>query len=405
MVKIMPESHGPGAMQTPSSTFMLASAQKHMTAMGMRRRLAAGPADTLAARVRTFFEEHLEATLLVGALPFDRMADDFLFEPQSVSDFPLVLPMTGPRPDRRWQVIPQPTRMDYEKAVARALELIAASQGEADPFDKIVLSRSLLLEADPPVDLMALSARLTGDPGAVRFLTPLGTGADGMPRHLIGATPELLVSKKGAVVLSRPLAGSARRSADPGEDRASADALMGSQKDLGEHRWVVEAILDNLAPYCSELGAPDLPELVSTQTMWHLGTSIKGSLKDAGNVSVAELAAALHPTPAVGGAPRGRALELIPELEGYDRGFYAGAVGWADRNGDGEWYVSLRCAEVSGGHVRVYAGAGIVEGSVPQEEAAETSAKLQAMLRALGVDEDGQSSISSCATTQFRTGT
>lgn len=390
-----------------ASAFMMAGDRKHLAASGMRRRLPAGTADTLSARVREFFahEEDLSAPgLLAGALPFDRAAEDFLFQPAYVSTAPPLQPVSGPRAGRHWKVTPEPSRAAYEAAVARALKLIDASRADAEPLVKVVLSRSLLLEADPPIDLMALSSRLLGDPGAVRFLTPLGPGADGVPRHLIGATPELLVSKSGPAVVSHPLAGSARRSADAQEDRAAAAALAQSQKDQREHRWVVEAILDNLAPYCRELAAPDTPELVSTQTMWHLGTRIEGRLKDPEGVSAAELAAVLHPTPAVGGTPRNRALALIPALEGYDRGYYAGAVGWTDRSGDGEWYVSLRCAEISGRQVRVYAGAGIVEGSVPTEEAEETSAKLQAILRALGVDEDGRSRTASCASCESAAG-
>lgn len=393
-VKAMTDSDSAGGgAEATSHTFMLAAPGKHLTTHGVRRLLRAGVADTLAGRVRAFFEAHREARLLVGALPFDRDADDCLFEPLAMSDRALAPPATGPRPDRRWQVTPEPTRAQYEQAVARALDLIAASHGSGGALEKIVLSRSLLLQAEPPIDLMALSSRLLGDPSAVRFLTPLPPGEDGTPRHLIGATPELLLSKTGAAIHSRPLAGSARRSADAAQDQAAAEGLMQSDKDRREHRWVVEAILDGLAPYCEELAAPDSPELVSTQTMWHLGTRVGGVLKDPAGVSSAELAAVLHPTPAVGGAPRASALALIPQLEGYDRGFYAGAVGWTDSAGDGEWYVSLRCAEVCGRQVRVYAGAGIVPGSVPGDEAQETSAKLQAMLRALGVDEDGRSNV------------
>jgi isochorismate synthase len=122
--------------------------------------------------------------------------------------------------------------------------------------------------------------------------------------------------------------------------------------------------------------------------MWHLGTRIVGTLKDE-ETPVAELAAALHPTPAVCGLPRRRAAEVISALEGYDRGFYAGAVGWADEQGDGEWYVSIRSARIAGAHATLYAGAGIVAGSDPAAETDETSAKFVAMLSALGIDEHG----------------
>src|SRR5690606_36707441 len=125
--------------------------------------------------------------------------------------------------------------------------------------------------------------------------------------------------------------------------------------------------------------------------MWHLGTMLKGRLKSADEASSAEQAAMMYPTPAVDGTSRDQPMALIAELEDYDRGFYAGAVGWTDRAGDGDWFVSLRCAEVSGPYARVYAGAGIVEGSDPAEEVDETSAKLQSILRALGVEEEGLS--------------
>lgn len=399
-VKRMADDYDAAAGHATPWTFALASADSQLFASGLHQRLTPGPANTLAERVRRLFADDRDGSgrdgsgqapdLLVGALPFDRTADDCLFQPETASDVPWALKATGPAVQQRWRVRAEPSRADYERAVARALTIIAALQWDGTPLDKIVLSRSLVLETDTPIDVLALSARLTGDPGAVRFLTPLDPGADGQPRHLVGATPELLISKTGATVRSYPLAGSARRSADPVEDRAAATALMRSDKDQREHRWVVEAILDRLAPLCSDLDAPKRPVMVSTRTMWHLGTQISGRLKHPDDVSAAGLAALLHPTPAVGGTPRERAAALIPELEGYDRGFYAGAVGWTDRAGDGAWYVSLRCAEVSGRRARVFAGAGIVAGSDPAAEADETSAKLQAILRALNIDEDGR---------------
>jgi len=390
-------AEGVGAVPEMSDVFVLAKTDGYLSGRGLRQRLAPGPVHTLAERVRAYFAGSPANgnSLLMGAIPFDRMADDFLFQPEIVSHARPVTTCDARPFGHRWQVRPEPSRARYEEAVMEALRLIAESHAGDDPLEKIVLSRSLLLEADEPVDVMALLERLAGDPGAVRFLTPLGASAGGDPRYLTGATPELLIRKSGEAVLSHPLAGSSPRSADAAEDKAAAERLMRSQKDRREHQWVVEAILDGLAPYCHVLHAPDVPDLVSTRSMWHLATRIEGRLKDPEGVSAAELAAVLHPTPAVGGTPRGRALALIPELELYDRGFYAGAVGWTDRAGDGEWYVSLRCAEVTGRQVRVYAGAGIVEGSVPAEEADETSAKLQAILRALGIDEDGRTQSSS----------
>lgn len=389
MVKSAANDGAAGSPRPTSELFALATADRCLLASGVLQRLDAGPAHTLGARVRRFFAETASRgapDLLVGALPFDRMADDYLFQPETLSD-KLPASRAADRIGHRWHARPEPSRAAYEAAVGRALERISSQHGKDRPLTKIVLSRSLLLEADGLIDILMLFDRLGNDRRIMRFLTPIGPGMDGRPRHLIGATPELLIRKRGGSILSHPLAGSARRSADLAADRAAADRLSRSDKDRREHRWVVEAILDGLAPWCAQLSAPDTPALVSTRTMWHLGTRIEGQLRNPQDVSSAALAAVLHPTPAVGGTPREQAMTLIPELEGYDRGFYAGAVGWTDRAGDGEWYVSLRCAEVSGRRARVYAGAGIVEGSQPAAEADETSAKLQAILCALGVEE------------------
>src|SRR5699024_1377416 len=146
-----------------------------------------------------------------------------------------------------------------------------------------------------------------------------------------------------------------------------------------EHQTVVEAVLDTLAPYCTELPARPETILRKTANLWHLGTPITGTLKQA-DTSSAELAAALHPTPAVCGLPRTPAHAAISELENFDRGFYAGAVGWTEANGDGEWHVAIRCAEIEAARVRLYAGAGIVPGSNPQQETRETADKFTLML-------------------------
>ncbi len=376
-------------------SFGLETPELRLYTTGLQQRLTAGTTDTLAERVRAFFAalpkqaiDEVSPRILVGALPFDRQAQDCLFLPQRVSNtiwkpassvsHPLIKTLTA-----------EPSRHAYEQAVTKALQAIANSADDADPVRKIVLSRSVRVLAEQSIDPFLLWQALKADHSAVRFLTPLGKSDAGAMRRLVGATPELLVSKRGKAVLSNPLAGSARRSADLVADEAAALALKDSEKDLREHVLVVEAILDLLTPYCRDLHAPKLPALVSTQTMWHLGTRIEGRLKNPDEVSAAELAAVLHPTPAVCGTPRDKAAELIGQLEDYDRGFYAGAVGWTNAFGDGAWYVSLRCAETCGDEARLYAGAGIVAGSDPAAEADETSGKLQAVLRALGVDEVG----------------
>ncbi|HEY1178918.1 MAG TPA: isochorismate synthase, partial [Phytomonospora sp.] len=204
-------------------------------------------------------------------------------------------------------------------------------------------------------------------------------------RTLVGASPELLVRRRGRVVTAHPLAGSRPRTGNPGRDAAATAELLACDKDRREHAFVVDAIAAALAPYCANVDAPATPGVTATGAMLHLGTLITGELRDEG-VSALELACALHPTPAVCGTPTAHARELIGRVEGFERGFYAGMVGWTDRSGDGEWAVAIRCAEVDGDRLRLYAGAGIVPGSQPRAELAETRAKFRTLLGALGVE-------------------
>lgn len=364
--------------------FSLYHGDRHFHASGLAHRLQAGPAETLEERVRGYFSARPGAAPLVGALPFDRSADDYLYEPLQAAHEPQAFPFPLPGAEQAgWAPIridaePQPAA--YAAMVAQALKRIAAGE-----LEKLVLSRSLRIETSAPVDAQQVVARLARDPDVMAYLVDLPAPA-GTQRTLVGATPELLVSRHGAAVVSHPLAGSAARSGHPTQDRLAAEALLASAKDRREHGLVVESILDLLAPFCSELATPEGVALRHTSTMWHLGTRIEGRLK-ADAPSSAGLAALLHPTPAVGGSPRAAALAAIRELEPQDRGFYAGAIGWTDAAGDGEWHVTLRCAEISGTGLKLHAGAGIVAGSVPESEVAETGAKFRAMLRALDMDE------------------
>ncbi len=375
-----------------TSLFALWSEQTNILGSGKLAALPSGNADSLARRTADFFAAHSSGPqLLMGALPFDRHQSDALFQPQTASRFAssrelLAALGSGLAPvqsSQRWRIDSAPSPAEYAAAVARAVELIDATS--VDMPRKVVLSRTLLVNADHPLDVRELVRRLSQDTSVTTFVVPLPPAANGQPRRLVGATPELLIAKTGTQVISHPLAGSARRYADAAADSASANALLDSEKDQREHRAVVEAILDTLAPHCSQLAVPKHPTLRSTASMWHLGTRIEGSLKD-NSTPCTELLSALHPTPAVCGTPRQWARDLISQLEPMDRGFYAGAVGWTDAAGDGAWYVSIRCAEVSGTEARLFAGAGIVSGSDPATETHETAAKFVAMLEGLGVD-------------------
>lgn len=277
---------------------------------------------------------------------------------------------------------PVPSEADYRAQVGRALDAIAASD-----VQKVVLGRGLDVHSTPPLDAHALLGRLRATrPGRHVFAVPTTGDLQAGP-VLIGASPELLVRRTGDEVVSHPLAGSVPRSADPVEDAARAERLAHSAKDLAEHAFVVDAIVAALRPHCVEVHAEAQPSVMSTDTLWHLGTRIVARLAPGTGTewSALHLAQLLHPTPAVGGVPEARAVMLIDAEEGDLRGPLAGAVGWVDAQGDGEFAVAIRAGVLHGARMRLFAGAGIVSGSVPELEARETGAKLLTMVRALGL--------------------
>src|SRR5699024_3140283 len=205
-------------------------------------------------------------------------------------------------------------------------------------------------------------------------------------RTLLGASPELLVSKTGDTLFANPLAGSRPRSDDPAEDQRRALELLDSEKDLYEHAVVVDMVREALTPFCKTIDVPETPSLIKTEAMWHLSTEIYGTLENEETSSL-ELGIALHPTPAVCGYPTSLAREAIYEIEPFDRDFFTGMVGWCDEHGDGEWVVTIRCAEVQAHSMRLFAGAGVVAGSKPEEELEETGAKFRTMLDAMGIKD------------------
>jgi isochorismate synthase len=263
-----------------------------------------------------------------------------------------------------------PSQDDYMTSVSRAVDLIRTG-----PLRKVVLARAMDVREGRPFDPRKLLIRLRAiEPSCYSFAFPLGPG-----RQLVGASPELLISRFGREIRANPLAGSAGRSGDPSEDRASAERLRTSAKDKEEHSIVVEAVARALRPFCEELRFDREPSLEETANVWHLSTWFRGTLRDP-SVCVLDLVAALHPTPAVCGEPREDALAAIRDLEGVPRGAYAGPIGWMDARGDGVWALALRCAEISEARARLFAGAGIVVGSVPERELEETERKFRAFL-------------------------
>jgi isochorismate synthase len=316
--------------------------------------------------------------IVMGALPFDGTCEAILRLPERVIRGAPLRGDVAPQPG--WTVtdlVPDPLPIEYEAAVERALAAIDAGEVE-----KVVLARTLQVEADAPIDPRLVARRFNaGEPGSFVFLVALPGGAS----NLVGASPELVVRRKGRKVFSDPLAGTARRSQDRTRDQEIARQLLDAVKEQREHRLVAEAVADAMTPFCSNLVVDSEASLTSTATLWHLHTAIKGTLKpDAPDALT--IAAALHPTPAVCGTPQAAAAALIARLEPFERRFFAGLVGWVDTIGDGEWALTLRCAEVSGSTARLHAGAGIVAGSEPAAEDLETEVKFGVGLRALGVE-------------------
>jgi len=254
---------------------------------------------------------------------------------------------------------------------------IAVTRIRNGDLSKVVLARDLLGRAREPVDVRYLVRDL-----ADRFPECFTFSVAG----LVGATPELLIAREGRRVSSRVLAGTAWHAEGDGvTDAAVAARLTGSDKDREEHDYAARSAAELLRPFCSRLSVPDEPTVMALPNVTHLATEVTGTLHT--EIPALELAGRLHPTAAVCGTPTAAAERLIADLEGMDRGRYAGPVGWMDVHGDGEWGIALRCAQVDGARLRLFAGCGIVAGSDPSVELAEAEAKFLAMRRALRQDD------------------
>lgn len=313
----------------------------------------------------------------------------FAFAEQSLADSVLVIPrvIIGRRDDLSWittvddatlpPVAPlgeafaasfaagDMTASSYVAAVEAAVARVGAGA-----LKKVVVARDLVAGIPHDADLRLPLARL-----AAAYPDTFTFAVEG----LIGSSPETLVSVAGRTVTARVLAGSAARGASQAADEAARAAIELSAKDQAEHDFARASVLSALASHTVSLSASD-PFPLQLPNLWHLASDITGSLDD--DSSSLDLVAALHPTAAVAGEPTDAALAAIAELEPFDRGRYAGPVGWVGANGDGEWAVALRCAQVSGSQVRAYAGAGIVAESVPSRELAETELKFRPIVEA-----------------------
>ncbi|WP_198673726.1 isochorismate synthase [Algibacillus agarilyticus] len=273
---------------------------------------------------------------------------------------------------------PFPAPKHYINAVSSAVK--QCKQGH---FNKVVLSRSIQIDTEEAINVPAFINRLLGqNPGGYTFCSRIGNTAD---TRLVGSSPELLVSRKGQHVCSNPLAGSRRRGVAIAENAALSNAMCQNPKDLHEHSVVVDAVEAALAPYCSNLYVPMTPSVIETATMLHLSTKIEGTVTDP-TVSALTLASKLHPTPAVCGHPQFAAHNFIKSQEPFDRGYFTGLIGWCDARGNGEWVVVIRSAEIQANRLKLFAGAGIVQGSDPIDELKETGNKMRTILHALNLD-------------------
>ena len=256
----------------------------------------------------------------------------------------------------------------YAANVSEAVRRIVAGSAQ-----KVVLARDLVGTLPSGADRRAVLLDLAAAyPQCVTF------AVDG----LVGATPETLARTDGTRLTARVLAGSAARGTDEVSDRAAAEALASSAKDVEEHAFAIDSLLAALAPLATDLRADAEPFRLQLPNLWHLATDVQATLPpDTTSLDVAD---ALHPTAAVAGTPTDVAVRLVAELEGVDRGRYAGPVGWMSATGDGEWMLALRSARIDDdGSVRAWAGAGIVAGSEPEREVAETALKFRPITDAL----------------------
>ncbi|MDO4705635.1 MAG: isochorismate synthase [Comamonadaceae bacterium] len=349
-------------------------------------RLAPATARTVQALFAQARAQGVARPQLFAAIPFDvRQAASF-FIPAALEQTSGALataagetPAASPATPLSLHTTPVPAPERYADLVRQALTLM-----ERGALHKIVLARALDVQASGPLSPGAIVQRLAArNPHAFLFHIPLCDAAGAPQGSMLGASPELLVRRDGLRLTLHPLAGSIPRHADAAEDERRRQGLAESEKDLREHGYVTADIARLLAPLCRELNVPARPSVIGTDALWHLGTTITATLRDAATTAL-DVALALHPTPALCGSPTAQALAQIQALEPFARDYFAGLVGWQREDGDGEWAITIRCAQFDGqSRLRLYAGAGIVSGSDPEREVQETAAKLSTFLQSL----------------------
>ena len=276
-------------------------------------------------------------------------------------------PVGGPLPKVTWR---ESDINLWKDQVRKAVAVI-----QRDSLDKVVLAREIIADIDSPVDPRTVLRKLAKDYPGTWVYSNSG---------LIGATPELLIRLNNSMVVSRVLAGTISKTGDDSKDLALAASLARSSKDLEEHEYAVRSVAEALAPFCSSTNVPDAPFVLHLSNVMHLATDVTGAIKEGHKViDIFSILSKLHPSAAVCGTPTSAAADLIKQLEGINRGRYAGPIGWIDARGDGEQGLALRCGYLKDREVHAYAGCGIVAGSDAEHEAAESQAKLLPIINAL----------------------
>ena len=271
--------------------------------------------------------------------------------------------------EMKWSEEPQ-ADVQWKQRVSTAVSRI-----QKGDLDKVVLARDITVSSNKAIDPRVILNKL-----AVEYPTTWKFANSG----LVGATPELLLRLSRGMVTSRVLAGTISKTGDDAKDLALAGSLARSSKDLAEHEYAVRSVADAIEPFCSSTNVPDSPFVLHLANVMHLATDVTGALVETlSHVDAFTILEQLHPSAAVCGTPRPQAAKLISEIEGMSRGRYAGPVGWIDAAGDGELGIALRCGQINGDSIRIFAGCGIVDGSDPEIELAETYAKFAPMRSAL----------------------
>ncbi|MBD2815937.1 isochorismate synthase [Xenorhabdus sp. Flor] len=374
--------------QLDSAPFFFSSPYNTMMGVGVKKIVETPiPFTKLATNAKQLLNEakssEIDNPVLFGIIPFHEKYSTRFVIPKRLYVSSNICPQKvhPSKKNRFTSGISTPTRDGFKQGVKGALDLF-----EMTELSKVVLSRVIELNMEKDICFQTLLKNLLlANPNAYTFAANI----DDRGTKLIGASPELLVAKAGNRIISNPLAGSRPLSPIKSENDSARQSLLTTEKDLHEHRIVVEEVKRIMSHYCDNLYIPTIPSVIETQSMLHLSTLLEGHSLEP-TLSVLQVATKLHPTPAVCGYPREKAYKTIRDLECFERGYFTGMLGWCDSRGNGEWVVTIRCAEVQKRQLRIFAGAGIVAQSIPQSELEETDAKMATMLNAAGVEPNGQ---------------